>query len=121
MAVLVCIPCLPSRTGRMRIRSRRCKPTLESLEVRALRASISTAPSPQSDVLATVTQVSPTLHSPGEVMPAQEVSTVVPASLQPADDDPLPEPEPSPGPYPGDNPPIDHPELPPSGPVGPGS
>jgi hypothetical protein len=37
------------------------------------------------------------------------------------DDDPLPDPEPSPGPYPGDNPPIDHPELPPSGPVGPGA
>lgn len=35
--------------------------------------------------------------------------------------DPLPRPEPSPGPYPGDDPPIDHPELPPSGPVGPGA
>lgn len=38
-----------------------------------------------------------------------------------ADDDPLPDPEPSPGPYPGDDPPITHPELPPSGPVGPGT
>jgi hypothetical protein len=36
-------------------------------------------------------------------------------------DDPLPKPQPAPGPYPGDDPPIDHPELPPSGPVGPGS
>jgi hypothetical protein len=35
--------------------------------------------------------------------------------------DPLPDTEPSPGPYPGNDPPIDHPELPPSGPVGPGS
>lgn len=35
--------------------------------------------------------------------------------------DPLPKPEPNPGPYPGDDPPIDHPELPPSGPVGPGA
>lgn len=33
--------------------------------------------------------------------------------------DPLPMPETSPGPYPGDDPPIDHPELP-GGPVGPG-
>jgi hypothetical protein len=33
---------------------------------------------------------------------------------------PPPRPEPNPGPYPGDDPPIDHPELPPSGPVGPG-
>lgn len=38
-----------------------------------------------------------------------------------AEDDPLPDPEPSPGPYPGDDPPITHPELPPSGPVGPGT
>jgi hypothetical protein len=37
------------------------------------------------------------------------------------DDDPMPDPEPSPGPYPGDNPPITHPELPPTGPIGPGS
>jgi hypothetical protein len=35
--------------------------------------------------------------------------------------DPLPDPEPSPGPYPGNDPPIDGPQLPPSGPVGPGS
>jgi hypothetical protein len=38
-----------------------------------------------------------------------------------AEDDPLPNPEPSPGPYPGDDPPITHPELPPSGPAGPGT
>jgi hypothetical protein len=35
-----------------------------------------------------------------------------------SEDDPLPDPEPSPGPYPGDDPPITHPELPPSGPIG---
>ncbi len=34
-------------------------------------------------------------------------------------DDPLPEPEPPPS-YPGDEPPIDYPVLPPSGPAGPG-
>jgi hypothetical protein len=39
----------------------------------------------------------------------------------PLDDDPIPDPEPSPGPYPGNDPPITHPELPPTGPVGPGS
>jgi hypothetical protein len=38
-----------------------------------------------------------------------------------SEDDPLPDPEPSPGPYPGDDPPITHPELPPSGPIGPGT
>jgi hypothetical protein len=37
------------------------------------------------------------------------------------DGDPLPDPEPEPGPDPGDNPPIDYPFLPPSGPSGPGS
>jgi hypothetical protein len=38
------------------------------------------------------------------------------------DDDPTPppDPEPDPGPYPGDDPPIVYPPLPPSGPVGPG-
>jgi hypothetical protein len=39
----------------------------------------------------------------------------------PTEDDPLPDPEPSPGPSPGPNPPITHPELPPTGPVGPGT
>jgi hypothetical protein len=38
-----------------------------------------------------------------------------------ADEDPLPEPEPAPPPYPGNDPPIDYPLLPPSGPAGPGS
>jgi hypothetical protein len=37
------------------------------------------------------------------------------------DNDPLPDPEPEPGPDPGDNPPINYPFLPPSGPSGPGS
>jgi hypothetical protein len=35
--------------------------------------------------------------------------------------DPLPDPEPEPGPDPGDNPPVNYPFLPPSGPSGPGS
>jgi len=35
-------------------------------------------------------------------------------------DDPLPDPEPAPPPYPGDDPPIQYPALPPSGPIGPG-
>jgi hypothetical protein len=33
---------------------------------------------------------------------------------------PPPDPEPDPGPFPGENPPIVYPPLPPSGPVGPG-
>jgi hypothetical protein len=37
------------------------------------------------------------------------------------DNDPLPDPEPEPGPDPGDNPPINYPFLPPSGPSGPGA
>jgi hypothetical protein len=37
------------------------------------------------------------------------------------DNDPPPEPEPPPPPYPGDDPPIDYPILPPVGPGGPGS
>jgi hypothetical protein len=57
------------------------------------------------------------------------ISPYVPAATAPAvsichlasEDDPLPDPEPSPGPYPGDDPPITHPELPPSGPIGPGT
>jgi hypothetical protein len=35
--------------------------------------------------------------------------------------DPLPNPEPAPGPDPGDNPVVEYPILPPSGPSGPGS
>ena len=63
-------------------------------------------------------KVSPTSLSVGAAMAAPEVSFLNEAVYE---DDPLPDPEPSPGPYPGSNPPIDHPELPPSGPVGPGS
>jgi hypothetical protein len=37
------------------------------------------------------------------------------------DNDPPPEPEPAPPPYPGDDPPIDYPILPPVGPGGTGS
>ena len=36
------------------------------------------------------------------------------------EDDPLPDPEPSPGPYPGEDAPLEYPDPPPSGPVGPG-
>jgi hypothetical protein len=43
-----------------------------------------------------------------------------PAPVSVSYDDPQPDPEPSPGPYPGDNPPVEYPEFPPSGPVGPG-
>ncbi len=43
------------------------------------------------------------------------------SSARPDDDDPPPEPEPAPPPYPGDDPPIDYPTLPPVGPGGPGS
>ena len=49
-------------------------------------------------------------------------AAVLSAAVRPvADDkDPLPEPEPAPPSYPGDEPPIDYPLLPPSGPAGPG-
>jgi hypothetical protein len=60
-------------------------------------------------------RISPTSLSLGAAVPLSVVSQFSAA------DDPLPCPEPSPGPYPGTNPPVDHPELPPSGPVGPGS
>ena len=46
-------------------------------------------------------------------------STVVAPALV-DDQDPPPEPEPPLPPYPGDNPPIDDPLGPPSGPAGPG-
>jgi hypothetical protein len=35
-------------------------------------------------------------------------------------EDRLPDPEPSPGPYPGEDAPVEYPDPPPSGPVGPG-
>lgn len=86
------IPRLLSRTSRQ---DRRRKPALEFLEGRALLSSIAPAGS-----------------QPGVVMVA-----VARVSLA---DDPVPDPEPAPGPFPGDSPPTDNPELPPSGPVGPG-
>lgn len=61
-------------------------------------------------------KVSPTSLSLGAAMAVPEASTLVEAG----DDDPLPGPEPEPDPYPGVLPLPDHPELPPSGPVGPG-
>lgn len=48
-------------------------------------------------------------------------SLIPPPAVAPTNTDlPLPEPEPDPGPFPGDDPPIIYPDLPPSGPVGPG-
>jgi hypothetical protein len=64
-------------------------------------------------------KLSPTLVSVGGVLAVSTVSTVRAMHLD--GDDPLPEPEPAPPPYPGDNPPIEYPLLPPSGPAGPGS
>ena len=59
--------------------------------------------------------------------PEYLVDLVLPSAITPAlivrfdDNDPPPEPEPPPPPYPGDNPPIDYPTLPPViGPGGPG-
>lgn len=57
----------------------------------------------------------PTPLSLGAVVPVSAVALV---SLA---DDPVPDPEPDPGPFPGESPPTGHPELPPSGPVGPGT
>jgi hypothetical protein len=36
------------------------------------------------------------------------------------EENPRPDPEPSPGPYPGEDSPVEYPDPPPSGPVGPG-
>ena len=86
------IPRLLSRTARP---DRRRKPALEFLEGRALLSSIATAES-----------------QPGAVpVAAARVSLA---------DDPVPDPEPAPCPLPGESPPTGNPELPPSGPVGPG-
>ena len=54
----------------------------------------------------------------GAVLAPLPVLTIQATTLD--DNDPLPDPEP-PIPYPGDNPPIVYPVLPPSGPAGPGS
>jgi hypothetical protein len=64
-------------------------------------------------------KLSPTSLSVGGLLAASSVATV--QSTKSDDEDPLPEPEPAPPPYPGDDPPIDYPLLPPSGPAGPGS
>jgi hypothetical protein len=60
-------------------------------------------------------RLSPTSLSLGVIVPPPAVSGMSPA------DDPVPDPEPAPGPFPGESPPTDNPELPPSGPVGPGA
>jgi hypothetical protein len=60
-------------------------------------------------------KVSPTSSSVGGIVDTSAISTATPA-----DDDDPPQPEPPLPPYPGDNPPIDDPLGPPSGPAGPG-
>jgi hypothetical protein len=64
-------------------------------------------------------KLSPTSLSVSGVLAGSAVATLQPVHQD--DTDPLPEPEPAPPPYPGDDPPIDYPLLPPSGPAGPGS
>ncbi|MGP0063513.1 MAG: hypothetical protein ACLQGP_07945 [Isosphaeraceae bacterium] len=59
--------------------------------------------------------------SPSSLLSSAGVAASAGYHVRAYDDDPLPDPEPSPGPYPGSEPPITHPELPPTGPVGPGS
>jgi hypothetical protein len=49
------------------------------------------------------------------------VAPPVAGAVQPNDEDPIPDPEPSPGPYPGEDPPLEYPDAPKSGPVGPGA
>ena len=61
-------------------------------------------------------KVSPTTTSVGGIVDSSAITNSAPAD----DGDPPPEPEPPLPPYPGDNPPIDHPYPPPSGPAGPG-
>jgi hypothetical protein len=59
--------------------------------------------------------------SPSSLFSGAAVAVTAVHQVRADDDDPLPDPEPSPGPYPGGDPPITHPELPPTGPIGPGS
>lgn len=59
--------------------------------------------------------------SPSSLFSGAAVAVRADCHVRAFDDDPLPDPEPSPGPYPGADPPITHPELPPTGPIGPGS
>jgi len=56
--------------------------------------------------------------SVGVVLAAPLMSTIQATELD--DPDPLPDPAPAPIPCPGNDPPIDYPLLPPSGPAGPG-
>jgi hypothetical protein len=61
----------------------------------------------------------PTSYNLGASVAIGVFSTFSPSGLD--DDDPPPEPAPAPPPYPGDDPPIDYPILPPIGPGGPGA
>jgi len=110
-------PVFVARNERSGGPSRRMNPLLESLEGRALLSSLDVMPRCRGEAPAVVSQASPTslLSKAPAAAPGGSLSIVT------ADDDPLPNPEPPPGPYPGSDPPIDHPELPPSGGVGPGS
>jgi hypothetical protein len=60
-------------------------------------------------------RLSPTSLSVGALVPPSAVFFMSSA------DDPVPDPEPAPCPLPGESPPTGNPELPPSGPVGPGT
>jgi hypothetical protein len=62
-------------------------------------------------------KVSATVLSVGGLAGAPALSNFVALA---ADDDHTPDAEPPPPPYTGDNPPIQYPTLPPSGPIGPG-
>jgi hypothetical protein len=66
-------------------------------------------------------KLSPTALSVSGIVASPAVSILRAAQFDHPDDDPLPDPEPPPPPYPGDDPPIGYPALPPSGPIGPGS
>jgi hypothetical protein len=66
-------------------------------------------------------KVSPTALAVGGLVAVPAVSTLQAVQSDADDNNPLPDPEPAPPPYRGDDPPIEYPVLPPSGPIGPGS
>jgi len=63
-------------------------------------------------------RLSPTMLSVGAVFAAPAASNIQPTDVD--NNDPLPEPDPVPPPYPSNDPLIEYPLLPPSGPAGPG-
>jgi len=64
-------------------------------------------------------KASPAALSVGSIVATSSTATL--NATQFGDDDPPPQPEPPLPPDPGDDPPIEYPLLPPSGPAGPGS